>query len=216
MASPQSRLRIVGKKGYLMATWSEVQEQARRELGEPVAGVWSDSSLLWWANEAITDISRQALPDEDEQYQTATIGQATYDLPDHTTKVIAVFFDGMPLTRTNSDEWKSLTAWDSEGVPRYFIADDESLRLIPAPSEDKEIRFFRFHYPAELEATDDMPWNSRYDNAVRYYILRRAMEQVNDFTAANEYAARYADELGKTVSQEIRERGTNKAPKEVW
>jgi hypothetical protein len=199
-----------------MMLWTDFLAQTRRELGEPVEGVWADDSLLVWADEAAQDIARIASPLEDEQYQTSTANQATYSLPDGTTEVIAVYFDGRRIPRSNIASWESTDLWDEYGTPRYYVMEEDSIRLIPIPDEAKEIRFFRRHYPASIST--DMPYESRYDVAIRYYLLRRAMEAVNDYNAANEYAARYADELSKVHAQEIRERnsGISASPREVW
>lgn len=204
-----------------MSTWTTYLLQLRRELEEPDQGssnIWANESILAWANEAILDLARQAAPTEDEEYATAVIGQQTYELPTGTTRVLAVFFDGDRLTRTSYKDWVNTDTWDDAATPRYYIVDDESLRLIPAPSTAGEIRFFREHYPTAITETSDMPWDGKYNAAIAYYVLRRAMEQIGDWNASNEYAARYADEASKVVSQEIRERNADLlvTPKEVW
>lgn len=201
-----------------MGTYTDFLAQVRRELQEPIEGVWADSSVLWWANEAVTDVSRRAGADTDEQYATSVVGQAIYDLPAGTTKVLSVYYDDDPLIRAVNTDFANLDSWDDNGTPKYYVMDDETIRLIPAPDAEKTIRFFRNHYPTTLTASSSMPWSGVYDSAIKYYVLRRAMEQVSDWQAANEYAARYADESDKVVSQEIRERSANltSAPREVW
>lgn len=201
-----------------MGTYIDFLAQVRRELQEPVAGVWADASILVWANEAIRDISRRANPDTDEQYADSVVGQALYSLPSGVTKVSSVFYDDVPLIRTTHTDWSNIDVWDDNGTPKWYLMDDETLRLIPPPDSIKTIRFFREHYPTDVDSSGNMPWSGVYDAAIRYYVLRRAMEQTSDWQAANEYAVRYSDEVEKAVSQEIRERSANlsSAPREVW
>lgn len=199
-------------------SYSNFLAQTRRELGEPSAGVWADESILWWANEAIRDIARQAHTDPHYARISAVVGQPEYSLPAGTTEAVAVFYGDTLLTRRLITDFPSKAILSQSGTPRFYIMDDSELRLVPTPDGTEFITFHRYRTPDAITADSDMPWGGAYDAAIRYFVKRLAMEQVSDWTAANEYAARYADELNKAITQESRERGSDiaVAPREVW
>lgn len=199
--------------------WSDFLAQQRRELEEPSATVWADESILHWTNECAYDIARLAKPLRDEQYETAVIGQGNYALPAQESKGIEVYFDDVRLMRLDYSDFATLDSFDDTGTPVYYIVDDESIQLIPAPDSAGTIRYFRFYLPtpiASVDSTDEMPFSSNYNTAIGYYVKAHAYMQVADWTSSNEYANRYAAEVDKIRTHETSKALSGRSPREVW
>lgn len=193
-----------------MATWSTFRTQIRKELEEASSGIWDDSQLLWWANEATYDIAIRTKPTRDWQYTTCVVGQSTYDLPDHSLEVIAVYCgtdaddDRTQLTRQEFRDWRNLDIAD--GKPWAYAIDDDSIILRPAPDKAYELSYLRYALPAEMTAdTDPMPFESRYNAALSYYIKSKAYEQTLDWGSADALMQRYNMEMDKILIQETQE-----------
>lgn len=193
-----------------MATWSTFREQVRRELEETTAGVWSDTSLLWWANEAVRDLSMKTKPSRDWVYTTTVSGTSTYDLPDNSLEVIEVYCgkdaddDRRQLVRQDFRDWSNLDIAD--GKPVYYAIDDTSIILRPAPDDAYELSFLRYSLPTELSAdSDPMPFEDRYDQAINYYIKSKAYEQVLDWNSADALLGRYNAAVETAQIQETHE-----------
>lgn len=193
-----------------MATWSAFRAQMRRELEESTAGVWSDDSLLWWANEACKDIAIKAKPMRDWSYTTTVAGQSTYDLPTRSLEVIEVFVgnesddDRYRLERQKFTDWRTLDITD--GKPQTYAVDDDSIILRPAPDKAYELSFLRYVMPEDIDdEADNMPFSDRYNAAIGYFVKSRAMEQIQDWHSSDAYLARYNAELDKAMVQETHE-----------
>lgn len=190
-----------------MATWSTFRTQVRRELEEATAGIWSDDSLLFWANDAAKDIAVQTKPMRDWQYTTCVADQATYGLPDNSLEIIAVYCgkdaddDRTMLTRV---EFRDVWNLDRDsGKPIYYIVDDDAVRLIPTPDDTYELSLLRYILPTPMTAdSDSMPFSDRYNAAINYYIKSRAYEQIGDWKGADSLLGRYIAEVDKASVQE--------------
>ena len=193
-----------------MATWSTFRTQVRKELEEVSSGIWDDSQLLWWANEAAYDIAIRTKPTRDWQYTTCVVGQSTYDLPDGSLEVIAIYCgndaddDRVQLVRQEFRDWHNLDV--ENGKPKAYAIDDDSIILRPAPDKAYELSYLRYALPAEIVAdTDSMPFESRYNAALSYYIKSKAYEQTLDWGSADALMQRYNMEVEKIQIQETQE-----------
>lgn len=186
--------------------WSDFRAQVRRELEEPVAGVWADESLLFWANEAARDISIRTKPMRDWEYTTCVVGQDSYVLPANSLEVIEVYCgkdaddNRYQLSRQKFTDWKNLDI--ANGKPVYYAIDDEAIYLRPAPDDTYQLSFLRYVMPTALDAdTDTMPFADKYDAAIGYYVKSKAYEQVNDWQSADALLGRYNAEIDKAQVQ---------------
>lgn len=198
--------------------YSDFRAQVRRQLEEPVEGVWSDTSILYWTNEESVRLAKRAKCMRDEVFADTEIGQWSYDLPDYTLEPIAVYYDGDALTRVDYGDIPKLDN-DTTGTPFYFAVTEDELVLYPTPDAEGEIRYFRYAIPAPIvEESDDMPFDSQYNTIIEYGVLRRAFEQINDWQAAEMYRARYEDILNEIAVQKGIERQVLRvsSPREVY
>lgn len=193
-----------------MATWADFRAQIRKELEEVTSGIWDDTQLLWWANEATYDIAIRTKPTRDWQYTSTVPGQATYTLPAGSLEVIAVYCgtdagdDRKALERV---EFRDVHNVDHDnGVPRCYIIDDDAIRLVPTPDKEYELSFLRYALPKEIAlSTDEMPFGSHYNAAIGYYVKSKAYEQVLDWDSADALLNRYNIEVEKIQMQETQE-----------
>lgn len=193
-----------------MATWADFKAQIRKELEEVTSGIWDDSQLLWWTNEAAYDIAIRTKPTRDWQYTTTVVGQSTYTLPVGSLEVIAVYCgldandDRKMLTRA---EFRDVFNVDHDnGTPTHYIIDDDAIRLVPTPDKQYELSFLRYALPAQISvSTDDMPFGSHYNGAISYYVKAKAYEQVLDWTSSDALLGRYNMEVEKIQMQETQE-----------
>lgn len=193
-----------------MSTWGTFKSQVRRELEEATAGIWTDASLLCWANDAAKDIAIVTKPIRDWQYTTTTAEQASYTLPSGSLEVIAIYCgsdadnDRVMLPRIAFRDVLNID--HDSGKPRAYILDDDAIRLVPTPDKAYELSFLRYALPAEITAdTDNMPFDGRYNAAINYYIKAKAYEQVLDWGSADSLVGRYRMELEKIQIQETHE-----------
>ena len=207
-----------------MATWSTVRAQIRRDLEETTATVWTDDSLMSWANDASYDIAVQTKCMRDWQYTTAVVGQSSYDLPARSLEVIEAFFGDSatvgsrkPLDRQEFTDWTTLD--DNNGTPLYYAVDDEAIYLRPPPLYAHELSYLRYTYPAAMTADgDSMPFTDRANAAISYYVKSKAKEQISDFDGADIFYDRYLREVDKFAAQIQKEQQADRylAPATVW
>ena len=201
-------------------TYVEFLAQQRRELEEPSDGIWLDSSLLVWTNQAANDFARRTKCLRDEQYATSVVNQYAYAMPDDTLEPIAVYFNDAKLRREDYDVWSDLSLFDAgSGVPTTFAVNGNTLVLWPTPAAAESIRYFRYHYPDTIEDDSDMPFSGQYDEALGYFVRAKAHEQVNDWESANHLMMRYFETCENVLSQKSMERQTlrvSTAPREVY
>ena len=198
--------------------FSDFRAQLRRQLEEPVAGVWADESLMYWTNEESVRLAKRAKCLRDEVYANTSDGQWSYALPDYTLEPIAVYLDGDALTRVDYGDIPHLDN-DTKGTPLQFAVTEGELVLYPTPDAEYEIRYFRYAIPAPISSdTDDMPFDSQYNTIIEYGVLRRAFEQISDWQSAEMYRARYEDVLNEIAVQKGIERQVLRAasPREVY
>lgn len=193
-----------------MSTWGTFKSQVRRELEEATSGIWTDSSLLFWCNEAAYDMAIRTKPVRDWQYTNTVAGQPTYMMPAGSLEVIAVYVgsdadnDRVMLPRLAFRDVSNLD--HDNGKPRGYIIDDDAIRLIPTPDKQYELSFLRYALPAEITADDDdMPFNSHYNSAINYYIKSKAYEQVLDWNSADALLGRYNAAIETAQIQETQE-----------
>ncbi len=198
--------------------FSEFQAQMRRQLEEPVEGVWSDTSILYWTNEEAVRLAKRAKCLRDEVYASATAGQWSYALPDYTLEPIAVYLDGNQLSRVDYGDIRVLND-DTTGTPVFFAVTEGELVLRPTPDADGVIRYFRYALPEPItDGSEEMPFDSQYNTIIEYGVLRRAFEQISDWTSAEMYRARYEDIVGEISVQKGIERQVlrSTSPREVY
>lgn len=83
-------------------------------------------------------------------------GQVSYDLPDSTLRVLRVFYDKKSLTPINDEDYEPYLDFTQEGTPAYYMANNVTLSLFPAPNVDgKEIRIHIDRKIVEISGTDD-------------------------------------------------------------
>lgn len=201
-----------------MTTYADFRAQVRRQLEEPVEGVWLDASILYWTNEEAVRLAKRAKPIRDEVYTLTVPGQWSYDLPDYTLEPIAVYYDGNQMQRVDYGDIRSLDN-GTQGTPRFFAVTEDELVLRPTPDAEGELRYFRYTLPEPIDADDDeMPFDSQYNTIIEYGVLRRALEQISDWQSAEMYRARYEDMLNEISVQKGIEKQVLRAasPKEVY
>ncbi len=207
-----------------MATYSEFLAQTRRELEEPTEGVWADASILWWLNSGIKEIAMRAKPSRDWVYTSTVAGAPNYDLPDGSLEVIEVFCGPSTeaqnkLRRIDFQDFTALPLDSDTGTPMYYAIDDSNIYLYPSPDAVYTLSYLRHSVPSELTAgTDSMPFESRYDAALGYYVKAKAFEQINDWQASDAMLERYEAEAERVRMQEGIEAQVRRAnsPLEVW
>ena len=187
--------------------WSTLSAQIRRELEEPSEAIFSEDSLLFWANESARDIATRAKCIRDWLTAACVVGQEEYAVPSGSLEVIAVFCGSdtddnrRRLMRQEVTEWGSLDV--ANGRPAYYAIDDAYIYLRPAPDAAYELAFQRYALPTEMaEDTDTVPFDARYNTALSYYIRAKAMEQISDWQAADALLGRYNAEVDKIITQE--------------
>lgn len=193
-----------------MATWATIKAQIRREMEETTAGIWADDSLLFHANEAGKDIAIKAKPLRDWEYTTCVVGQMSYTLPANSLEVISVFCgkdaddDRRQLTRQDFRDWSNIDIANAK--PQVYAIDDDAILLRPAPDDTYELSFLRYMLPTALTGDSDaMPFGSRYDAAIIYYVKSKCYEQILDWNSADALLARYNAEMDKVQIQETHE-----------
>jgi hypothetical protein len=168
-----------------MATYAGFIARVRRELEESSMAVWDSSSLLDWCNDAIFDLERKLRSSIDEQYRNTVVSQAPYLLPTNTLEVISVYYDTSKLQRVTPAVYYDLKVHHTtDGTPCAYALIDGYVYLSPAPSEVKELKFMRVYRQSAIASTSsvaDMPWESKYNDLLSYYIKARAYEQIPDF-----------------------------------
>ena len=202
----------------MMTTFGDFKAQVRRQLEEPAANVWADESLLYWANEAVNDISSRVRQNADENYTTTIAGQADYALPDDTQEITAVYYNGMKLSREMPEAIYSAST--EQGTPLYYQRMDEVLRLRPIPDAALTLLILRRSTPDDITGdTDTMPFRSERNTLIEYFILARAFEQTNDWQTADAYKARYEAALAvfdADANIQSDADGASSAPVEVY
>lgn len=190
--------------------WSTFRTQVRRELEESTAGVWSDDSLMYWANEAGRDIATKSKPMRDWVYTTCVVGQSVYPIPTYSLEVIGVYCgkdaddDRRQLTRQDFRDWSNIDV--ANGKPLAYAIDDTNIILRPAPDDTYELSFMRYSLPEDIDADgDSMPFDGNYNSAISCYIKSKAYEQILDWTSADALLARYNAEMDKIQIQETQE-----------
>lgn len=205
-------------------TYSDFRAQIRRELEEPVAGVWADASLLVWTNAAAAELAMRTRCFRDWKEMTTGAGTALYDLPDYILEVIDVFSglsteSQLKLIRQDFQEWASIPLDSSTARPQFYMIDGASIMFRPSPNDAYDVQLLCYAIPDPIDAdADAMPFDSRYDSALAYYVKAKAFEQVNDWQSADAMLVRYENEVERITAQENKERNTGRAvtPREVW
>lgn len=191
-----------------MATWNDFLSQLRRELEEPVEAVWADTALLWWTNEAAKELAVRTRGNRDWQFATVVAGTSSYLLPDDALQVIDVYCgnSGETLTkliRQDLNDYAFITPDGQTGFPVTYALDDEYIYLRPAPDAAYELSFFCYSMPTELTAgTDEMPFASRYNSCIGYFVKSKAFEQINDWQAAGVMRQMFEAEVQRAIQQE--------------
>jgi hypothetical protein len=181
-----------------VSTYTEFVTRVRRELEESSAAVWANASLLDWVNDGIYDLSRRLRSNIDDQYAETVAGVPSYSMPLYTVEVIKMMYGGFlnpthsvadaasyPISRITPGEYymrKSL--YTTQGTPNSYAIIDGSIFLHPTPDTAGHMHFTRAYRPnpiSDTASTADMPWDSRYNDLLSYYVKARAWEQVPDY-----------------------------------
>ena len=165
-----------------MATYSTFIAQVRRELEEDTQSTFKDASLLRWTNDAIKDVCLKLRPLFDEQYADAEIGVAAYELPTYTLEIAGIAYNDKFLTRLSPNAFfRVAELYTDNGTPLYYSVVGGTLYLTPTPDATDQIQFWRKYYLADITSVADMPFGSKYDMSIAYYVKSKAYEQVGDF-----------------------------------
>lgn len=173
-----------------MATYADFLAQIRRDLEEPVAGVWADASIMYWTNSVSADFARKTKLFRDSISISAVVDQYIYTLSAYTLEPIGVFYENTELVRTELASWPPQES--TTGTPRKYAVDGVSMYVWPIPDATGDITLFYYRIPEPITAgTDTMPFQSMYDATLEYGVLAKAFEQTGDWQSAGEYMARY-------------------------
>jgi hypothetical protein len=193
-----------------MTTFANFVSQFRREVREETPTVWSDESIMYWKNEATTKVAMRT--DEyikGDWYRNSVASQQSYDLPDDILQVHALYYDEVLLTREDFENWSVQADLDDEDTPTHYVVANRKLWLRPIPPSAKQMRFFVTRIPdatTDTSSTEAMPFESRYDDAIMYYVKAKAFEQTDAFDRADRYKARFEQALAEAIQQSALER----------
>lgn len=148
---------------------SEIIEDVRGTLVEPVAGFWSDPELLRWINRAESDFFNKTRILEDVDSSATQVGVNTYPLPSNCVSIRAVMYNDI-TDPTQTDNWIRLKPSNLEktlqenpnflaqqpntrGAPRAYIIWGRTLYLFPTPLNVSDLKMFFKSKPIPLTLT---------------------------------------------------------------
>jgi len=143
--------------------------QVRREIEESTATVWSDASLLAWANDGMADIARRTRILSDWQSGSTVVGQASYALADGTFQVDKFFCGTGEIARvTGDDYYASFSLSPATGAPRDYAIIGAYAYLYPTPSTVATYRYHRYYTPVAFTSattTTTLPFVPSFDHS---------------------------------------------------
>lgn len=205
-----------------MSSFADFISQTRRELQESTAVVWSDESLITWANEAFEDFARKTRLTRAWGAGTTVASQASYALPAGSVEVDTFFYSTGGLERVDDIGYQTLAvASVSNGTPSKYTVIGGSMWLYPTPSAAAAYRFRYTAVPASFVTVSDTtatPFGGRHESALRSYVKARAFEQTGEFDVATGFQSLYDREAYETDTERMYDGFGDAAitPRTVW
>lgn len=168
------------------------------------SGDISDAQLLLWINDGIDDVSqRYEWPwlETQDTFSTAD-GTQAYALSGLTGDIQEILWviitgEGEPLYPISAQA--AYVRWGDDfpdGDPQYFFVSQESINVVPTPTEVEVVKVYYVKAPAELtQATDEPEWQSTFHNVLLPYVEAKLWEQQEDFAKANVAYQRYESRI---------------------
>lgn len=166
--------------------YTDVTQRVRRAAGDDASLQFSDSDILNWINDAVT----QCAVDNNLLQKTASsnlvVGQVDYSLPVDILKLHSIKIDNLKLPIKTLEEFDNLVASDGSesGTPRYAFVWASKLTVFPAPDGVKTLRVDYTYNPAagsSASSTDELPLPVGYHRRVVDYCLAQVAEQDDDY-----------------------------------
>lgn len=175
--------------------------QVRREIEESTATVWSDASLLAWANDGMADIARRTRILSDWQSGSTVVGQASYALADGTFQVDKFFCGTGEIERvTGADYYADFSRSPVTGEAREYAIIGAYAYLYPTPATVKTYRYHRYYTPVAFTSattTTTLPFVPSFDQTLRNYVKARAYDQIRDFDTSSYYQSLYEADIAR-------------------
>lgn len=159
---------------------SDLVARVREEiLDDAVAPyLWSDASLIRYANEAVTEACLRAPLINRIATQAVTIGEATYTLNSSAKQVLLIKLvsTNSPLTQTTIAELDAFVGqdWrDQQGTPSHFVKQAHKITLYPKPVAADTLYISTTNTPDDdFDLDDDI--DASMQHGLLYYIAYKA------------------------------------------
>lgn len=138
--------------------WSDIKSAGRVRLSDPNSKIWSDTQLLYYANDTIDEIAIEG-EGHIKHYQLAlTDSQRTYSLPADLYELRGVRINGLKCfgTTQHNVEELDLQYLTATGQPEwYYLEDPQTIAFYRIPSWTDSYTAFDSEYGVVTSIDDD-------------------------------------------------------------
>lgn len=195
-----------GPQNTSSTTASTIITRARQILNEDTAGFWSDTELLRWVNDGMSDIAEKALCVQTTETVNLTNGTMEYTPSTSYIKVIDVWY-----TDSNGDIWalkhsepgsKGFTRAEKlsdADEPEYWYEFDGKITVFPsiASVTTETIKIFFAQQSTDVTASENVGIPAVFDSCLVNYVVAMAHQKDRKYQDFQFFWKRFEDELNR-------------------
>lgn len=183
-------------------TPTTLAEYARQQYNSVGDDFFSDTELYRHIWSAQNELAREALLIEQTYSTTGVVSQQEYDYPTNTIAIKRITYNGLklePITFREDDAFTNGSAATTQtGTPLFYMVFNEVIYLRPIPDTAYTLKIFSFNEASEItsaSSTIDVP--TFFHQQIADYLLWRMAAKDQNYTAAQYYEQRWADNVKK-------------------
>lgn len=192
-------------------TVNDILTWVKRQFGDESGAQITDADIIRWLNAAQLEVATLADAIQAVSNSTLVAGTFQYAMPtENAIKIVSLTVDGLPVKALEFQMANDLIAQEdpkrvATGTPYYYWRFANQLYFYPTPDSTKPVALYYMAAPAQVSTgTDALGLPDKYFEALVQYIMMKAYELDEDFSAMQTAKQAFNDRLGLGMEDDTR------------
>ena len=175
----------------------DVVKYVERQFGDESGVQITEDDIIRWTNQGLMEITSKNKVLRASASTVSVGGTSTYSKPDDCLQMTAVSYDGRLLKGIGFDEFQNIYTVDVQDEVCHWSMYGDSIILGATPSDsDKTILIYYIPEPQHVaDLSTVLPIPDRYFNVLCEFVMSKAYELDEDWTAHNTQRQLFEDNL---------------------